>query len=193
MGGDVEYEVPSFSQIMQMFFCQAQKIRSCPFLPDVVVGVARGGVVSARFLADLLDAEFAMLQVEFYTGIAQRRAEPLLRGGLTCGVAGKAVLLVDDIADSGRTLQFAVQHVMGLGACAVKTATLYCKPSSVFIPDFYEKQTKRWVVFPWELQETLRKNASAQTGRRQLEVEAAKLVKAGFPKIVADQFLKDTP
>jgi hypoxanthine phosphoribosyltransferase len=189
---DVEFEVPSCNQVFQMLFCQAEKVRLSGFGVDVVVGVARGGVVSARFLADFLGVDaFGVVQVGFYVGIGEAGGAPVLRGGLSVDVVGKSVLLVDDIADSGRTLEFVSAYVLGLGALAVKTATLYYKPQSAFKPDFYEKQTRCWVVFPWELKETLRKITSAQGGRRQAKGKIAKLVKAGLPKALADKLIED--
>ncbi|MCW3999826.1 MAG: phosphoribosyltransferase family protein [Candidatus Bathyarchaeota archaeon] len=186
----VEYDVPSCDEICQMLFCLAQKIRLGGFRPDVVVGVMRGGVVPARFLADLLDAEFLTLQVEFYVGIGQTKSEPTLKRGLVGEVAGKAVLLVDDIADSGQTLQLALSHVASLGASSVKAATLYYKPKSAVQPDFFAKQTERWVVFPWDLKEALREISAGKAGM-ELEGEVEKLVKAGLSRDLADKLLKD--
>lgn len=187
----VDYEVPCCNLVFKMLLGQAKKIRNLHFAPDVVVGIARGGVVPARFLADLLEADFATLQVEFYVGIGQTKVMPKLKHALTIDVAGKAVLLVDDIADSGKTLQLAITHLEKMGAAQVRTATLYHKPQSIVTPDFFEKQTLCWVVFPWDLKETLRKILATQTGRRPLNQEIAKLVKAGLPKSLAEQLLKD--
>ncbi len=175
-----------------MLFRQAQKIKNHPFRPEVVVGIARGGIVPARFLADFLETlQFGILQIELYLDIGIAKTEPTLKHELTCKVSGKTVLLVDDIADSGKTLQFAIIHLTQLGAASVKTATLYHKPHSVFTPDFYEKQTSNWVVFPWDLQETLRKIIQKQKGKRQVNREIANLVNAGLPKTLADKLLKD--
>ena len=51
-------------------------------------------------------------------------------------------IIVDDIADTGVTLK----------KCGnlYATATLFYKPRSEFVPDFYVEETTRWVVFPWE-------------------------------------------
>lgn len=51
-------------------------------------------------------------------------------------------LVVDDIADTGITLQ-----KVG-NACL--TATLYYKPHSTVMPTFYIRETTKWIVFPWE-------------------------------------------
>jgi len=61
------------------------------------------------------------------------------------------ILIVDDIADTGRTLKDVMQPIQYVGShIRIKTATLYCKPHSIVKPDFYIKETKDWIVFPWE-------------------------------------------
>jgi len=187
----IQYEIPTWSQIYDMLLCQAQKIRGV-YYADVVVGVARGGLVSARILADLLEVpQLCVVQVEFYVDVARTKAEPTLRQPLTVALGGKRVLLVDDIADSGASLKLAVSHLQTLGAAEVKTATLYYKPQSAVKPDFYEKQTQCWVIFPWDVKETLRMVLQRQTGRRQANGEIAKIVKAGLPKQLADRLLDE--
>jgi len=72
-----------------------------------------------------------------------------------------------------------------------KIATLYAKPATITRPDYYEKLTSNWVVFPWDSKETLRKIIEKQAGKRVSGKEIAKLVKAGMPKQLAEKFLRD--
>jgi hypoxanthine phosphoribosyltransferase len=192
MAGSVQYEIPAWSQIYDMLLCQAQKIQTAPYKPDIIVGVARGGLVPARILVDLLEIpQFASILVEFYVDIAQTKQEPVLKQALAIPVEGKKVLLVDDIADTGRSLKLAQTCLQTQGAAEVKTAVLYFKLQSIIKPDFYEKQTSRWVIFPWDTKETLRKILQKQTDKRQARQEIAKLVKAGLPKHLVDSLSKD--
>jgi uncharacterized protein len=187
---DTEYEAPSCSQIYELLLCQAQKI-SDAYKPDFVVGIARGGLIPARILTDLLETpQLTTIQVEFYTDINQTLSKPLLKQPLTASVANKRVLLVDDIADTGQSLQFAKTYLQTQGVKEIKTATIYKKTRSTITPDFYEKQTSSWVVFPWDAKETLRKIFRRHDGRAALDLEVAKLVKAGLPKQLAEQLLK---
>ena len=192
MSVDIDYEVPTWSQIFDMLFCQAQKIQNQPYRPDVIVGIARGGLISARILTDLLETpELEILQIEFYTGINQTQLKPTIKQPLNHNFAGKKTLIVDDIADSGESLKLAQTHLQELCAKEIKTATLFKKPFSMITPDFYEKQTSHWVVFPWDTKETLRKIIQKNQGKRALNQEVAKLVKAGLPKQLAERLLKD--
>ncbi len=192
MVGNIEYEVPTWNQIYEMLLCQAQKILAQNYRPDIVVGITRGGLIPVRILADLLEtSEFATIQIEFYVDINQTKTEPTLKQPIMTKVTGKKVLLVDDIADSGESLKLAKTHLQQHGASEVKTATLYQKPQSITTPDFNEKQTTNWVVFPWDTKETLRKIIQKPRGKRVLNQEVAKLVKAGLPKQLAEKLLKD--
>jgi hypoxanthine phosphoribosyltransferase len=187
-----DYEVPTWSQIYDMLLCQAQKIQMQNYQPDIIVGIARGGLVPARILADLLETpQLSTIQIEFYTGLNQTLQKPILKQALTTNLADKKVLLVDDIADTGESLKLAKTHLQTQGAQTTKTATLYQKPQSTTTPDFTEKQTVNWVVFPWDTKETLRKIIQRQQGKRAASQEIAKLVKAGLPKQLAEKLLKD--
>jgi len=63
-------------------------------------------------------------------------------------VNGCSVLVVDDVADSGKTLDLVLKLVAERVALA-RTAVLYDKPRSVIRPDYCWRSTDRWIVFPW--------------------------------------------
>lgn len=192
MASNIDYEVPTWNQIYDMLLSLAQKTQSQNYRPDIIVGIARGGLVPARILTDLLETpQLDFIQVEFYTDIQQTLQKPILKKTLTTQVSCKKTLIVDDIADTGESLKLAKTHLQQQGASQIKTVTLYQKPQSITTPDFYEKQTTNWVVFPWEPKETLRKIIQKQQGKRALNQEVAKLIKAGLPKQLAEKLLKD--
>ncbi len=191
MAANIEYEVPTWNQIYDMLLSQTQKIQNQNYKPDIIIAIAKGGLIPARTLTDLLEIqELGYIHIEFYKDINKTRQEPTLKQNLTIQVLGKKTLLVDDIADTGRSLNLAKTYLQQQGACQIKTATLYKKPQSSTTPDFYEKQTASWVVFPWDTKETLRKIIQRQHGKRRLNHEVAKLVKAGLPKQLAEKLLK---
>jgi hypoxanthine phosphoribosyltransferase len=192
LSANVEYEVPTWNQIYDMLLSQTRKIQINDYKPEVIIGVARGGLVPARILSDLLEiTELGFLQIEFYQNINKSKDQPTLRQSLTVQVTGKKTLIVDDIADTGESLKLANVHIKNLGASEIKNATLYQKPKSTITPDFFEKQTLNWVVFPWDTKETLRRIIERQLGKRILNQEVAKLVKAGLPSHLAEKLLKD--
>jgi hypoxanthine phosphoribosyltransferase len=192
VGTEVEFEVPTWNEMYAMLLRQAEKIRKSGFKPDIVVGVTRGGWIPARILSDLLEIpDLATVRVEFYLGVAETLNEPALTQGVSAAVTGKKVLLVDDVADTGKSLQLAKEHILRQGAAEVRIATLYYKPFSAAKPDYYERETRRWVVFPWELKETARKIVEKHRDKSAINLETAKLVKAGLPKQFVEAFLKE--
>lgn len=121
------------------------------FAPEVVVAIARGGLLPAGAIAYGLGAKnCGALNVEFYTGIGTMLDQPeVLPPALDLGyLKGRRVLLVDDVADSGRTLKLGVDLLEAEGA-EVRSVTIYTKPSTVIQPDYAWKATDLWIDFPW--------------------------------------------
>ena len=85
----------------------ARMVAASHWEPEITVAIARGGLVPAGALAYALDAKaMGTMNVEFYTGVGATLDEPqVLAPALDVDeLAGKRVLVVDDVADSGRTL-----------------------------------------------------------------------------------------
>lgn len=192
METEAEFEAPTWNQIYALLLSQAKKIRESGFKPNVIVGVTRGGWVPARVLADLLEiTELVSLGVEFYVGVAETLSEPVLTQRVSADVQDKKALLVDDVTDTGKSLQLAKEHLRQRGVREVRIATLYRKPFSVTKPDYCEKKTRCWVVFPWDFKETIRNILRKRQDKCVINVEVEKLVTAGLPKKRIEEFLKE--
>ena len=193
MPSDTEFEVPTWNQIYRMLLNLAEKILENGFKPDIIVGVSRGGWPPARVLSDLLNnPNLANVKAEFYLGVAETKGEPTITQSVSADVAGKKVLIVDEVADTGRSLKLVKEHIAEEGAAEVKVATVYYKPWSIVTPEYYEKKTSKWIVFPWEVKETIRKiiKKCRQKGKT-VEEETAKLVEAGASAELVRRFLKE--
>lgn len=193
MSSEIEFEIPTWNQVYDMLLNLAEKIRKNGFKPDIIVGVSRGGWPPARVLSDLLDnPNLANVRAEFYLGVAETKGEPTLTQPVSVAVAGKKVLIVDEVADTGKSLKLVKEHIIKEGAAEVKVATVYYKPWSIIMPDYYEKETNRWIVFPWEIKETVRKIVKrCREKGKSIEEETAKLVKAGISAELVKRFLKE--
>jgi hypoxanthine phosphoribosyltransferase len=78
---------------------------------DLIVGILRGGYIIARILGDMLGTEnIGVVEVKFYKGIEERAERPIITQPLTADVKGKNVLVVDDVVDSGRTLEIVTEQ-----------------------------------------------------------------------------------
>ncbi len=129
----------------------ARDVIAAGFAPEVVVAIARGGLLPAGAIAYGLGVKnCGAINVEFYTGIGTVRDAPeLLPPELDMTyLDGRRVLLVDDVADSGRTLDLAVRLLTERGA-DVRSAVIYTKPTTIIQPDFSWKDTGLWIDFPW--------------------------------------------
>lgn len=193
MRSEIEFEVPTWDQIYEMLLNLAEKIRKTGFNPDIIVGVSRGGWPPARVLSDLLDnPNLANVKAEFYLGVAETKGEPIITQPVSITATGKKVLVVDEVADTGKSLKLVKEHIIEEEATDVKIATVYYKPWSIVEPDYYVKETTRWVVFPWEIKETIRKIARKCEGQgKNVEEETVKLVKAGISEELVRRFLKE--
>jgi len=193
VSSEIEFEVPTWNQIYNMLLNLAEKIRRDRFKPDIIVGVSRGGWPPARVLSDLLDnPNLANVRAEFYLGVAETKGEPTLTQPVSVPVSCKNVLVVDEVADTGKSLKLVKEHIIEQGAVKVKIATVYYKPWSTVKPDYYEKETSRWVVFPWEIKETIRKLVKkCKENGMPIEEETEKIVKAGLPTALVKKFLKE--
>ncbi len=129
----------------------AQAVADSGFRPDVVLGIARGGLVPAGSIAYALDCKnLFTMNVEFYTGVGTTLEAPVMLPPLldVTELDDLSVLVVDDVADSGKTLELVDEFCRGHVA-DVRTAVLYQKPRSVIAADFVWKHTDLWINFPW--------------------------------------------
>ncbi|WAL40384.1 phosphoribosyltransferase [Brevibacterium sp. BRM-1] len=129
----------------------AQAIADDPFEPEIVIAIARGGLLPAGALSYALGLKLAdAINVEFYTDVHETLPDPVLLEPMLDAEAikGKRLLVVDDVADSGRTLALVLELLANLGADP-RSAVIYAKSASVVDPDFVWKRTDEWIVFPW--------------------------------------------
>jgi len=193
VNNSLEFEIPSWEQIYEMLIELADRIRRDCFEPDIIVGVSRGGWAPARVMSDLLEnPELANVRAEFYLGVAETKGEPVITQPVSTSVKRKKVLVMDDVADTGKSLRLVKTHLLDEGATDVKIATIYYKPWSVLAPDYYEKKTSLWVVFPWERKETIR-NILKKYEQQKKPIEEAKkqLVKSGLNQKLMERFITE--
>ena len=193
MSLNIEFEVPSWDEIYDMLLRLAERIRGDKFHPDVIVGVSRGGWPPARVMSDLLgNPELANVRVEFYVGVAETKGEPVITQPLSVPVEGRRVLIMDDVADTGKSLRLVRDHVEKNGAAEIKLATIYYKPWSEIKPDYYVRETEAWIVFPWERKETVR-NMVERCKVKGIPLEEVKrrLIEGGFDQRLLERFIRE--
>lgn len=147
----VDREILTYELFGQGIRELAQQIADSDFTPDILLGIARGGLVPAGALAYALDCKnLFTISVEFYTGVDARLDVPVMLPPFLDArdLDAAKVLVVDDVADTGRTLELVHEFCAGHVA-EVRTAVLYEKPRSIIKGDFTWRHTDRWINFPW--------------------------------------------
>jgi uncharacterized protein len=132
----------------------AHQVVDSGFAPDVILGIARGGLIPAGALSYAIECKnLFTINVEFYTGVDSRLDVPVVLPPVldATDLDDLSVLIVDDVADTGKTLEL-VQAFCADHVAEARTAVLYHKPRSSLRPDYSWRQTDRWVDFPWSSQ-----------------------------------------
>ncbi|MDZ5661842.1 phosphoribosyltransferase family protein [Nocardioides sp. S-58] len=129
----------------------AQEVADSGFEPDIVLAIARGGLALGMGLGYALAVKnISVVNVEFYTGVDQRLDVPIMLPPTPAAVdlSGLKVLITDDVADTGRTLELVHDFLSG-HVSEARTVVVYEKPQSVIKPDYSWWRTERWIDFPW--------------------------------------------
>ncbi len=114
------------------------------YKPDIVIGIVRGGLIPSRLLSGLLSVK------EMYCLTVKKVGDQRkVMSDITENLSGKKVLLVEDILETGKSLQVAKEYLEAKGA-EVQTACLYTMPMSEIRPDYSLKEVAEIAHFPWE-------------------------------------------
>ena len=138
--GVMEVDWPFFGEL-----CRALALRVAgDFEPEVVLGVAKAGVIPGVVVASILQCEFASMVV------TRREADedPVLIAGPPSTVRGRRVLVVDETCDTGSTLRLALNEVRALAPAAVRTAVSF--KTGEYQPDYHAFETESFIILPWD-------------------------------------------
>jgi hypoxanthine phosphoribosyltransferase len=186
-----EFIMPSLNDIDKMISKLTQMIKKSGFKPDILLGVSRGGLIPVAILSDKLGVESDVVGVKYYSGVKETKEKPKITQPISYNVSEKRVLIVDDVADLGSSLQLVKEYVQEKGAREVRICTLHYKPWSLVKPEYFVEQTEAWIIYPWEVNETLT-NLFEKLKEKGLKSSEAKdeMEKMGIPKQVIEEFLK---
>jgi len=149
----INYEFVSWETAHEHSRKLSETIIRSGFVPDIIVGLARGGWIPSRSVCDFLGVkDLISIKMEHWGEIATNDGKAKLKYPLNVRLDGKKVLIVDDCADTGESLKLAKKHIQGLGAKEVKTATLHIFDTTPQenVPDFFaERLTYRWMMYDW--------------------------------------------
>ncbi|HEU4699700.1 MAG TPA: phosphoribosyltransferase family protein [Gemmatimonadales bacterium] len=125
--------------------CRALALRVArDYQPEVVLGIAKAGVIPGVVVASILQCDFASMIVTRESA----EAEPILISGPPASIRGRRVLLVDETCDTGSTLRLALTEVRALRPAEVRTAVSF--KTGAYVPDYFAFETESLIVLPWD-------------------------------------------
>lgn len=119
---------------------------------DEIVAIARGGLTLGHLLSDYLRIPISSITIQSYTDI-QQQGQVVITAGLSKIIQDKRILLVDDIADSGKTLVRATSYLGEFHPKSITRVTMFFKPHCSIIPEYFAKKTDKWILLPFEVTE----------------------------------------
>ena len=108
--------------------------------PDVVIGIARGGLVPASMAAGILALPLAMIGYDRAGGTTQWIGSP---------AGGGRLLLVDDGCSTGRTMAAVRDALLREGRSCLTLAVVHDPEVTGYVPDLSHAMKALW-RFPWE-------------------------------------------
>ena len=174
----------------------AVNILKSGFVPDLLVALWRGGAPVGIVIHEVLaltghHCEHLPISAESYTGINEQREVhfsglELLQSFILTRTSSR-ILLVDDVFDTGRTIEALVKKIDDLGvgkSLDIRIATPWFKPGknkTPLQPDFFLHTTEEWLVFPHELQDLSDAELLAKPGSRTVLQQLVELRKSRLP------------
>ena len=145
-------KIVTFREVHDMVRKVADEVKTSGYAPTTVVGLARGGWVPARLMCDFLGiTDLVSLKVEHWLQTGKTKDECTIKYPLTGDFAGKRILIVDDIADTGKSLITSTDYLKCLNPREIRTSTMQYIPQSKFKPDYFSEEVKvwTWFIYPW--------------------------------------------
>jgi uncharacterized protein len=143
-----------YERFLEELEAVALQIEEDEWRPDFLVGIGRGGLVPAAYLSHRTGIQ--MLSVDHSSGEIGFGGELLDK--LAAKIrAGSRILIVDDINDSGGTIQFLRAAIAAKSddpaglRVAVLVHNVRSKAKAEYRGSEIDRDSdKRWYVFPWE-------------------------------------------
>ena len=148
-----EHEVMSWDHLGEGARELAELVHADGYKPDIVLAIARGGLLVAGALSYALGVKNTFtMNVEFYTGIDERLDVPMILPPVPDLVdfTETRVVIADDVADTGATLAL-VKNFLADKVAETRCAVLYEKPRSIVRCEYVWRRTDRWIDFPWSV------------------------------------------
>ena len=153
-------------ELLKDSFNLAWQVYESGYRPNYIIGVWRGGAPIGIAVQEFLDvlgvsSDHIAIRTSHYKGIDERESQVQVYGlnyVIKQVESEDSLLIVDDVHDTGISIQKIIldlQTACKKNTPEIKVATPYFKPMKNKTdrkPDFYLHETKKWLVFPHELE-----------------------------------------
>jgi hypoxanthine phosphoribosyltransferase len=112
--------------------------------PDLVLGIAKAGVIPGVVVASILQCDFTSMVVTRKDADSQ----PILVSGPPPSIRGRRVLVVDETCDTGSTMKLALSEVRARKPSEVRSAVSF--KTGDYAPDFHAFETENFIILPWD-------------------------------------------
>lgn len=203
-------KIYTWQDIMQATQSLADQIAT-EGIPELIVGIPRGGMVIATILAELMNRDLLALYVSRRENGCEVREDPVVKCAIPAElIHGKSVLLVDEITVTGRTMETARMLLEELGATELRTCVLVDRSRGAYACRYYYASTRDDCnIFPWDylvlcknggycvhpeylaMDESLKSNlyeSPSESGPQELPQETLKGLSALFLAALKEQF-----
>ena len=138
--GVLEVDWPFFGEICRALAMHVAR----EYQPEIVLGIAKAGVIPGVVVASILQCEFSSMAVTR----REAGAAPVLVSGPPQSIMGRRILVVDETCDTGSTMKLALNEVRALRPAEVRTAVSF--KTGDYAPDFYAFETENFIILPWD-------------------------------------------
>ncbi|AOL17051.1 phosphoribosyltransferase [Sulfolobus sp. A20] len=150
----IPVKIVSWDEIIKLSMKLSEKMKNDDYIPDVIIAIARGGLVPSRLVADMLGViDILSIKIEHWVETASHTPQAKIKYPYKVNLDGKKVAIIDDITDTGDSIELAKKYVIeNFTPSEIKTATLqYIKPVAKIVPDYYAEEIVEWAwfMYPW--------------------------------------------
>ena len=154
----MQCELITWAEVERLCKRLAGMIRDSGYKPDIVITIGRGGYVPARLLCDYLHLmNLTSIKIEHYYAGVNKQKQAVIRYPLKADIENLQVLLVDDVNDTGDTLDLAIRHLKEHEPAEIRTAVMHNKIITHFTVDYFARNIIkwRWLIYPWAVYEDI--------------------------------------
>jgi hypoxanthine phosphoribosyltransferase len=153
----------------------AERVEESGFAPDIIVAIGSGGFIPARMLRTFIGKPILAVGLAYYDDQDKPTQLPRKVQWIEEAeqkLAGKRILLVDEVDDSRTTLEYCIRELMRHGPSEIAVAVLHDKKKEKrgIIPPEVKRYfagltiEDRWVCYPWDAQDIEEHDRAALAG-----------------------------